>query len=211
MCRLPGCSFSSRVVRVYASSLVNSGLPGSTRALACSDRRPRRSRPGANGSRDGGHSQGWVWSAGAPTTAREARALPKSGNAPTTGLEVEDEAGVAEDLKLLADFVADVPIAGMQFLKSRGQGVRILVGEFGFAGEHTRPRVFRPAPPPVEAGRKWITRRWPFSRLGVVGGGADHCTRGACAPQIRECAKDRVGGGGGGRRRGGLEVAGGFC
>ena len=45
---------------------------------------------------------------------------------------MEEEAGVAEDLKLLADFVADVPIAGMQFLKPRGQGVRILVGEFGF-------------------------------------------------------------------------------
>jgi len=74
-------------------------------------------------------------------------------NAPTGGGEVEEEAGVAEDLKLLADFVADVPIAGMQFLKSRGQGVRILVGEFGFAGEHTRPRVSRPAPPPVEPGR----------------------------------------------------------
>jgi len=47
-------------------------------------------------------------------------------------LEVEEEAGVAQYLKLLADFVADVPIAGMQFLKSRGQGVRIFVGEFYF-------------------------------------------------------------------------------
>jgi len=46
---------------------------------------------------------------------------------------VEEEAGVAEDLKLLADFVADVPIAGMQFLQSRGQRVRIIIGEFGFA------------------------------------------------------------------------------
>ncbi len=79
MCRLPGCSFSSRVVRVYASSLVNF-------------------EPGRNGSRDGGHAQGWVRSAGAPTTAREARALPKSGNGPKTGLEVEEEAGVAENL-----------------------------------------------------------------------------------------------------------------
>lgn len=46
---------------------------------------------------------------------------------------MEEEAGVAQYLELLADFVADVPIAGMQFLQSRGQGVRILVGEFGFA------------------------------------------------------------------------------
>ena len=61
------------------------------------------------------------------------RCSPESGNAPAAGLDVEEEAGVAEDLKLLADFVADVPIAGMQFLKSRGQRVRILVGEFGFA------------------------------------------------------------------------------
>src|SRR5258708_36030288 len=50
-----------------------------------------------------------------------------------TWSDMKKEAGVAEDLKLLADFVADVPIAGMQFLKSQGQGVRILVGEFGFA------------------------------------------------------------------------------
>jgi len=46
----------------------------------------------------------------------QARALPKSENAPTAGLEVEEEAGVAQYLELLADFVADVPIAGMQFL-----------------------------------------------------------------------------------------------
>jgi len=38
-------------------------------------------------------------------------------------LEVEEEAGVAEDLKLLADFVADVPIAEMQFLKLPNKSV----------------------------------------------------------------------------------------
>jgi len=36
---------------------------------------------------------------------------------PMTWLHMNKEAGVAQNLELLADFVADVPIAGMQLLK----------------------------------------------------------------------------------------------
>ncbi len=43
------------------------------------------------------------------------------------------EAGVAEDLKLLADFVPDVAIAGMKFFKMGNELVDLGVGEFRFS------------------------------------------------------------------------------
>ena len=47
--------------------------------------------------------------------------------------EVGEETGVAEDLELLADFVADVAVVGMEFFQLAGVGVNVFVGEFGFA------------------------------------------------------------------------------
>ena len=49
---------------------------GSTRALACTDRRPRRSEFGANRSPKGEGVGRLVWSARAPTTAREGACAP---------------------------------------------------------------------------------------------------------------------------------------
>jgi hypothetical protein len=46
------------------------------------------------------------------------------------GAEEGEEAEVAEDLDLLADFVADVGIAGMEF--GQGAGVSVDVGESEF-------------------------------------------------------------------------------
>jgi hypothetical protein len=44
-----------------------------------------------------------------------------------------EEAEVAEDLELLADFVADVGVVGMEFGQSAGVGVDVGESEFGFA------------------------------------------------------------------------------
>jgi hypothetical protein len=43
---------------------------------------------------------------------------------------VEEETAVAEDLQLLADFVADVTVAGMQRFEFAFEGVDVLVCEF---------------------------------------------------------------------------------
>jgi hypothetical protein len=43
---------------------------------------------------------------------------------------MEEETAVAEDLQLLADFVADVTVAGMQGFEFAFKGVNVLVGEF---------------------------------------------------------------------------------
>jgi hypothetical protein len=49
------------------------------------------------------------------------------------GAEEGEEAEVAEDLELLADFGADVGVVGMEFGQSRGVGVDVGEGEFEFA------------------------------------------------------------------------------
>jgi hypothetical protein len=46
------------------------------------------------------------------------------------GAEEGEEAEVAEDLELLADFVADVGVVGMEF--GQGAGVSVDVGESEF-------------------------------------------------------------------------------
>jgi hypothetical protein len=56
--------------------------------------------------------------------------LPGLGEAIGAGAEESEEAEVAEDLELLADFVADVGIVGMEF--GQGAGVSINVGESEF-------------------------------------------------------------------------------
>ena len=40
-----------------------------------------------------------------------------------------EEAGVAEDLELLADFVADVAVVGMEFFQFGGEGVDFFVAK----------------------------------------------------------------------------------
>lgn len=46
---------------------------------------------------------------------------------------VGEKAGVAEDLELLADFVADVAVVGMEFFQFGSEGVNVFVGELRFA------------------------------------------------------------------------------
>ena len=48
------------------------------------------------------------------------------------GAEEGEEAEVAEDLELLADFVADVTVGGMEFGEFGGAGVDVGEKEFGF-------------------------------------------------------------------------------
>jgi hypothetical protein len=43
---------------------------------------------------------------------------------------VQQQAGVAQVLELLADFVAHMPVAGMEFFQMRRQLVGVVVGEF---------------------------------------------------------------------------------
>jgi hypothetical protein len=60
--------------------------------------------------------------------------------------EEGEEAEVAEELELLADFGADMAIAGMLFREFVGVGVDIGESEFGFAeGLHDLEYVQRPA------------------------------------------------------------------
>jgi hypothetical protein len=47
--------------------------------------------------------------------------------------EVVQEAGVPQYLKLLADFIADVAVVGMEFFQFWGEGVDVFVGEVRFA------------------------------------------------------------------------------
>jgi hypothetical protein len=49
-------------------------------------------------------------------------------------------------------------------------------------GEHTRPRVSTGASPVESSMKTMVLSRDGSVRLNVVGEGADHCTRGACAP-----------------------------
>jgi hypothetical protein len=53
----------------------------------------------------------------------------------TVGARAEEgeEAEVAEDLELLADFVADVGVVGMEFGQSAGVSVDVGESEFEFA------------------------------------------------------------------------------
>ena len=50
-----------------------------------------------------------------------------------TAAEKFQEAEVAEDLELLADFVADVAVMGMEFREGAGVGVDVGESEFHFA------------------------------------------------------------------------------
>jgi hypothetical protein len=59
---------------------------------------------------------------------------------------------------------------------------------FEITGEHTRPRVFRPAPSRVRMGRLTKGRSLFGSRLTVFREGAENCTRGACASQHAKAA-----------------------
>ena len=57
-----------------------------------------------------------------------------------------EKAEVAEDLELLADFVADVRVVGMKFSQSVGVGVDISESEFEFAqGLHYLKHIKGPA------------------------------------------------------------------
>ena len=60
--------------------------------------------------------------------------------------EEGEEAEVAEDLELLADFVADVGVVGVEFGQSVSVGIDIRESEFGFAqGLHYLKHVEGPA------------------------------------------------------------------
>jgi hypothetical protein len=50
-----------------------------------------------------------------------------------TAAQEFEEAEVAEDLELLADFVADVGVVGMEFGQGAGVSVYVGEGEFEFA------------------------------------------------------------------------------
>jgi hypothetical protein len=59
--------------------------------------------------------------------------LRSSGRAVGAGAEEFEEAEVAEDLELLADFVTDVGVVGMEFGQSVGVSVYVGESEFEFA------------------------------------------------------------------------------
>ncbi|MBM3839507.1 MAG: hypothetical protein FJ398_16360 [Verrucomicrobia bacterium] len=87
------------------------------------------------------------------------------------------------------DAINSVRLAGIIFPAAAGNDnvnndVTPLFPAMRPIGEHTRPRVSRPAPSPVGPSRKpsHLTIAYSDGRL-VAGEGADHSTRGACAPQ----------------------------
>jgi hypothetical protein len=49
---------------------------------------------------------------------------------PNAATDVDQQSGIAQDLKLLADFIPHMPVVGMQFLQFAGVGVNILIREF---------------------------------------------------------------------------------
>jgi len=55
--------------------------------------------------------------------------------------------------------------------------------DFYIPGGHTRPRVFRPAPSRVGVRRETKGSSLIGLSLRVFREGAEHCTRGACAPR----------------------------
>jgi hypothetical protein len=59
--------------------------------------------------------------------------IQSSAHAVGAGGEEIEEAEVAEDLELLADFVADVGVVGMEFGQGAGVGVDVGESEFEFA------------------------------------------------------------------------------
>jgi len=66
-------------------------------------------------------------------SVREKEAFRPLGEAIGGGAEEGEEAEVAEDLELLADFVADVGVVGMEFGQGAGVGVDAGESEFEFA------------------------------------------------------------------------------
>lgn len=52
---------------------------------------------------------------------------------PFTATDVNEQPGIAQDLKLLADFILHVPVVGMQLLQFLGEGVGIGGCKLGFA------------------------------------------------------------------------------
>ena len=59
-----------------------------------------------------------------------------SGTSPTL-------AGIAQDLKLLADFVADVAVVWMKFFQLTGEGVNVFVRKFGCRRRRKESQTFR--------------------------------------------------------------------
>ena len=56
-----------------------------------------------------------------------------------------EEAEVAEDLELLADFVADVAVVGVEFFEFAGERVNFFVGDDCAGGERWRATAVRDA------------------------------------------------------------------
>jgi hypothetical protein len=58
---------------------------------------------------------------------------------PDTALDVQQQTEVAQNLQLLADFVADMPIIGMQLLQLALEGVGVGGREFTGGTSYTSP------------------------------------------------------------------------
>jgi len=52
---------------------------------------------------------------------------------PEAAFDVEEQAGITQDLELLADFIFDVAIIGMEFFQFAGEGVGVGGRKFSFA------------------------------------------------------------------------------
>ena len=63
---------------------------------------------------------------------RSVYTIQKSAHAVGAGAEEFEEAEVAEDLELLADFVADMSVVGMEFCQRVGAGIDVAQSEFEF-------------------------------------------------------------------------------
>jgi hypothetical protein len=59
-------------------------------------------------------------------------------------------------------------------------------------GEHTRPRVLRPAPSPVASKRQHTPNGWGWARVRVFRGGAEHGTRGRVRSPLNSIVRLRA-------------------
>jgi hypothetical protein len=58
--------------------------------------------------------------------------IPNLRQAPEAAVHVEEQAGVAEDLELLADFIGDVAVVGVEFGELVGEGVGVAIRKLRF-------------------------------------------------------------------------------
>ena len=59
----------------------------------------------------------------------------KSRQTPDTALDVQQQTSIAEDLELLADFIADVLVIGVEFFQFAGEGAGVGGREFRWSAD----------------------------------------------------------------------------